>query len=105
MVEKLNPCLEEDDGTFWMQFDDFMKHFAALNVCKVPEEGEELRIKNRFVRVQEGDNLTNTVSSEHFYSFTINKRATVQIGAHQVDENCKGVRARRTYLDVGFAVF
>lgn len=33
--ELLNPKLDQDDGTFWMCYEDFLKHFASLNVCKV----------------------------------------------------------------------
>jgi len=52
IVEKVNPKLDEDDGTFWMSFDDFVGHFAGLNVCKT-KTGNEIRIKGKFVRVQE----------------------------------------------------
>jgi len=32
--EILNPNLDEDDGTFWISYDDFLRYFTALNVCK-----------------------------------------------------------------------
>ena len=33
--KQLKPSLEENDGTFWMNFDDFIKNFRCLNVCRV----------------------------------------------------------------------
>lgn len=30
--KELNPMLEENDGTFWMSFNDFTKYFRSLNV-------------------------------------------------------------------------
>lgn len=35
MVEAINPVLDSEDGTFWMSFEDFVKYFRSLNVCRV----------------------------------------------------------------------
>lgn len=32
LKKEINPMLEENDGTFWMGFDDFIRHFRSLNV-------------------------------------------------------------------------
>jgi calpain-15 len=50
MKELINPVLDENDGTFWMSFGDFVKHFRSLNVCRV-KNWEEVRIKGKFIRV------------------------------------------------------
>lgn len=51
LISILNPVLEEDDGTFWMCYEDFLQHFKSLNVCRV-KNWEEVRIKGKFVRVE-----------------------------------------------------
>lgn len=51
IIEVLNPKLDEDDGTFWMSFEDFLKHFTGVNVCKT-QSCHEVRLKGKFVRVQ-----------------------------------------------------
>lgn len=35
MKEALKPVLDDSDGTFWMSFEDFVKHFRSYNVCRV----------------------------------------------------------------------
>lgn len=48
---ELNPSLEDNDGTFWMSYQDFMTFFKGLNICKV-KNWDEVRIKGKFIRVQ-----------------------------------------------------
>lgn len=79
--EILKPSLGEDDGTFWMSYDDFLKHFVALNVTKV-RPTNEIRLKGKFVRVIEDEKPTDVVMSKWFYCFELTKKATVQIGIH-----------------------
>ena len=31
--EHVNPTLEQDDGTFWMSFEDVLKFFQRMTVC------------------------------------------------------------------------
>lgn len=50
-INELNPNLEENDGTFWMVYQDFVTHFKSVNVCKV-KNWDEVRIKGKFIRVQ-----------------------------------------------------
>jgi hypothetical protein len=35
MVQNLEPSLENDDGTFWMSWEDFNKYFCAITVLKM----------------------------------------------------------------------
>jgi len=35
LKDETNPVLDDTDGTFWMCFEDFLKYFRSLNVCKV----------------------------------------------------------------------
>jgi calpain-15 len=34
MIKEVKPVLDDNDGTFWMCFEDFVKHFSGLNVCR-----------------------------------------------------------------------
>ena len=35
MKKALNTTLEVSDRTFWMSYQDFVKNFVSVNVCKV----------------------------------------------------------------------
>jgi hypothetical protein len=48
MKDELNPMLEENDGTFWMAFEDYIQNFRGLNACRV-KNWEEVRIKGKFI--------------------------------------------------------
>jgi len=50
LKEELNPMLEENDGTFWMCYEDFLENFKGANICRV-RNWEEVRIKGKFIRV------------------------------------------------------
>lgn len=46
MIKEFKPTFG-NDGTFWMNVEDFVKNFRALNICKVGD-WEELRVKGEF---------------------------------------------------------
>ena len=101
---ELKPNLNESDGTFWMCFEDFIKYFRCLNVCRV-RNWEEVRIKGKFIRVQNIDDPDiEVVLSKWYYSLDINEPTRVYIGLHQEDERIENVLARRKYLDIGIAI-
>ena len=52
MIEAIKPVLDEADGTFWMSFDDFVKYFKCLNVCRV-RNWKENRIRGKFFRISD----------------------------------------------------
>ena len=79
--ELLKPKLEEDDGTFWMSYEDFIKHFSAVNVCKV-RNSNEIRMKGKFVRVEDSEGLPNQVVSKWFYYLDLAKKTNIQAGIH-----------------------
>jgi hypothetical protein len=74
--EILKPSLEQDDGTFWMSYEDFVKHFSGLNVCKV-KSCNEMRLKGKFVRTDE-----ETVVSKWFYCIDVKKKMNINLGLH-----------------------
>lgn len=68
--EILNPKLDEDDGTFWMSYDDFLRYFSALNVCKA-QSCNEVRLKGKYIRVYDENKPTDSVISKWFYCLDI----------------------------------
>ena len=104
MIELVKPHLDENDGTFWMSFEDFVKNFRALNVCRV-KNWEEVRIKGKFIRVQDIDDPEiEVVMSKWYYSLELTEPTRIFIAVHQEDERINGVLQRRPYLDIGIAV-
>ena len=96
--ELLKPSLEMDDGTFWMCYEDFIRHFGAVNVTKV-RQMNEIRLKGQFVRINEQE-----VSSKYFYYLQVPKKTTLLLGLHQVDEKIQRVLPSRRYLDTSFLI-
>lgn len=68
-----------------MSYEDFIKHFSAVNVCKV-RNSNEIRMKGKFVRVEDSEGLPNQVVSKWFYYLDLTKKTNIQAGIHQVDE-------------------
>ena len=58
-IQAINPIFDETDGSFWMcnfftinlAFDDFLKYFRSVNICKA-RNFEEIRVKGKFIRMQ-----------------------------------------------------
>jgi len=52
MIDIIKPSFDAEDGTFWMNFNDFIANFESLDVCRV-RNWDEVRIRGRFVRFQD----------------------------------------------------
>ena len=66
---------------------------------------QELRIKGKFIRVQDNEDPNiEIVLSKWYYSIEIEERTQIIIGLHQEDERIEGVILKRPYLDIGLAV-
>jgi hypothetical protein len=52
MISEIKPVLDDNDGTFWMCFEDFLKYFRSLNVCRV-RNWQETRIRGKFIRIKD----------------------------------------------------
>lgn len=66
---------------------------------------EEIRIRGKFLRVQDVENAAiEIVPSKWYYSVDVEETTRVFLGVHQEDERKLGVRSRRPYLDIGIAV-
>jgi len=66
--DELNPNLDAEDGAFWMSYKDFLTYFRCVNICKV-RNWNEVRIKGKFIRVQDIDDPNiEIVLSKWYYS-------------------------------------
>jgi calpain-15 len=68
-----------------MPFKDFCKQFDSLDVCRV-RNWEEVRIRGRFIRYQDGNNPTvEVVHSKWIYALYVPKKSHVIITLYQAD--------------------
>lgn len=67
MIEAIQPVLDNEDGTFWMSFEDFIKHFRSLNVCRV-RNWQENRIRGKFLRIKDelNENFEQVISKWYY---------------------------------------
>lgn len=86
-----------------MSYEDFMNHFASVNVCKTTD-CNEIRIKGKFLRMLEEEKYTDNVVSKWFYCMNLVNKTHLQIGIHQVDEKIKRVKERRFNLDTAVMI-
>lgn len=78
MIAALKPEFG-DDGTFWMSFQDFVKNFRALNVCKVAD-WEEIRVKGELTtKLSDFDCVPR---SKYIYEIKVDQKQRVLIGIH-----------------------
>ena len=104
MIKAFNPILDEFDGSFWMNFEDFTQKFDSLDVCRVAS-WEELRIRGRFIRYNDiTDPENEVVVSKWIYALEVSHKTHIIIGLHQEDERIEGTLPRRNYLDFGIAI-
>lgn len=74
--------LDDNDGTFWMCFDDFIKNFRSLNVCRV-RNWQENRIRGKFLRIKDlNDQTQEQVISKFYYALTVTEKSRMFIGLH-----------------------
>jgi len=50
IIDEVKPIFDETDGSFWMCFEDFIKFFRSVCVCRV-ENWNEIRIRGKFLRI------------------------------------------------------
>jgi hypothetical protein len=82
MKNAFSPVLDENDGTFWMSFNDFTKYFDSLDVCKI-NDWDELSIRGRFIRYNDVNNPDNeVVVSKWFYALEVPSKTHLIVGLH-----------------------
>ena len=99
--EELNVVLADDDGTFWMCFDDLLKHFFSINVCLADSSANnniswtEKRRKTCFTFGADGN------ISTPMYIFSNKTTSKVYFSIHQEDSRCENALP---YLDIGVSI-
>ena len=102
--QAVKPQLGGEDGSWWMSFEDLVRNFYCLNVCKV-RNWDEVRIKGKFIKIQEIDDPNIEITlSKWYYSLEIVEKTKVILSLHQEDERVAGVAVSRPYLDISLAV-
>lgn len=101
LKKAINPVLDEKDGTFWMNYADFLTHFSSITICLV-KNFKEARIKGMFKKTRTG--TLENISSAFYYTLEVTEPTRVYIGVHQEDERILGVEQKRPYLDLGLAL-
>ena len=96
--------LLEDETELWIDYDEVIRTFNSLVVCKAVEL-EEIRIQGKFLRIQDiEDSSIEIVISKWFYTMSIETETNVIIGVHQDDERNIGNKKLKPYLDIGIVV-
>lgn len=81
MKKKLN-YVNSDDGQFWMSFDDYLKQFKYLYVCRIPPENEPVSIQGEWSK--ELDNCGGHMKLTTFFKNPQYKLTVPKIGPTRV---------------------
>lgn len=101
-MQKEMAMAKADDGTFWMSFEDMMKHFVSLNVCMTRLQGLnahpwiEARRSFCFEYVSADDRIVCPL-----YQLTLSSDTTLIAMLHQKDIRCEDAMP---YIDIGLTV-
>ena len=101
----VKPKLQDNDGLFWMCFDDFCKKFNSMNVWQL-RNWEEIRVRGKFLKVDDiyGDENNDNVISKFYYEVHVARKTKVIFTIHQEDQRIVG-SCKRPLNDVGFIIF
>lgn len=71
--DMLQPNFTNNDN-FWMKFEDFQQYFKSINVCRT-KNWEEVRLKGKFLRIQDKNNPTQEIVLSKWYYTVISELA------------------------------
>lgn len=84
-------------------YDDFLREFQSATVCYT-KNWEEVRIRGKFVAVNELDNKLETILSKWYYSINIEKQTNVIISLHQDEDRIKDIESRKQIMDISISI-
>lgn len=80
-----------------------MKEFQSVTVCYT-KTWDEVRIRGKFVAVNELDNKLETILSKWYYSISIEKQTNVIISLHQDEDRIKDNDSRKQIMDISISI-
>jgi len=89
MKAALDPVLDDEDGTFWMSYYDFLKYFKSISVCRLCNYFES-RCKGMFMWKEVLG--SKRVVSRWYYGLHVTAETVVNIGVHQEDNRVIGAK-------------
>lgn len=96
------PEFGEDDGIFWMSYDDFLKYFGSVNVCYLRSHDGNEWVEDRAKTTVTLSTETGDASTASHYTFTSTEPVcNYYVSVHQADKRDPESPA---YIDVGVRV-
>jgi len=93
----------EDDGTFWISFNDYYNYFNAI-FCNKVEEWNEIWLPGKFIWVQNSVETTHDVIlSKFYYTLEVTTDTNAIIGIHQENKRSLGADWRPN-IDQNFVI-
>merc|ERR1712083_197642 len=94
MTPKLKKFLgheDTDDGSFWMCFEDYLRYFRNLTVCKIVPTWQYIPLKNKF--------KLGSIIPNQMYLLNIDKPTRLYASVIQKDK--RGMPESYSYTDIG----
>ena len=110
LQNEIDARLKDDDGAFWMSFEDFLSNFFSINVCMVGQPLESSGCNTRKPWFESRDRFDYTMITEdgakevcaNSFLMTLKEDAeTVYVSVHQ--EDIRHVNTT-SYIDFGVVV-
>eukprot|EP00340_Litonotus_pictus_P004981 CAMPEP_0170517410 /NCGR_PEP_ID=MMETSP0209-20121228/3415_1 /TAXON_ID=665100 ORGANISM="Litonotus pictus, Strain P1" /NCGR_SAMPLE_ID=MMETSP0209 /ASSEMBLY_ACC=CAM_ASM_000301 /LENGTH=788 /DNA_ID=CAMNT_0010802657 /DNA_START=138 /DNA_END=2504 /DNA_ORIENTATION=+ len=102
-LKKQYPKIESNEGQLILNYEDFLKEFQSVTVCYT-KNWEEVRIRGKFVAVNEQDSKSETILSKWYYSITVEKQTTVIISLHQDEDRMKDQDSKKQIMDISISI-
>lgn len=92
---------DQDDGTFWMSFEDLCKHFLGLSVCMARHSGRDRWFEERAAFQYTFSKMGRGCINVPFFEITLDAPAEVFVAVHQQDKRTIGAPE---YIDIGCTI-
>eukprot|EP01034_Spumella_vulgaris_P035448 gene35448-43707_t len=106
IAAELGGHTKEDDGSFWMSFEDMLKHFFSINICMTRHAGRKHPWKEERRKFLFDFNNDEEVEDAHRitcpnYILRVTAPGTFIVSVHQEDIRCEKAKP---YMDIGVSV-